>query len=58
MTTYRIIANNTSLGVPGDTINDEQLAGLSVPALVEGGFIEPIAVKPQTKSTKQHTDKE
>jgi|688.fasta_scaffold70987_6 hypothetical protein len=58
MTTYRIISNNTSLGVPGDTINDEDLAGLSVPALVEGGFIEPIAVKPQPKSTNKQTEKE
>jgi hypothetical protein len=58
MTTYRIISNNTSLGAPGDTINDEDLAGLSVPALVEGGFIEPIAVKPQTKSINKQTEKE
>ena len=58
MTTYRIISNNTSLGAPGDTINDEDLAGLSVPALVEGGFIEPIAVKPQSKSTNKQTETE
>ena len=58
MTTYRIIANNTALGAPGDTINDEDLAGLSVPALVEGGFIEPIAAKPRTKSTHKPTEKE
>ena len=58
MTTYRIIANNTSLGAPGDTINDEQLAGLSVPALVQGGFIEPIAVKPQPKPIHKPTEKE
>ena len=58
MTTYRILSNNTSLGVPGDTINDEALVGLSVPALVEGGFIEPIAAKPQVKSTNKQADKE
>lgn len=57
MTTYRIIANNTSLGVPGDTITDEQLAGFSVPALVEGGFIEAIAAKPP-KSINKPTEKE
>lgn len=51
MTTYRIIGNNTSLGQPGDTISAEQLDGLNVAALVEGGFIEPI-VKAQPKPTK------
>jgi len=54
MTTYRILSNNTSLGVSGDTISSEKLAGLNVAALVEGGFIEPIAAKP-IKSYKQST---
>jgi len=51
MTHYRITANNTSLGQPGDTISAEQLEGLNVAALVEGGFIEPV-VKAQPKPAK------
>lgn len=55
MTTYRIISDNTSLGKPGDTVNDAQLVDLNVAALVDGGHIEPIAAK-QPKSKDQ--DKE
>jgi len=58
MTTYRILSNNTSLGKPGDTINDEKLAGLNVPALVEGGVIEAIAAKPIKSFKSQPADKE
>lgn len=46
---YRIISNNTSLGTSGDTISDNDLLGLNVAALVTGGHIEPIVVKPTNK---------
>lgn len=45
MTTFRIISDSTSLGKPGDTVNDNDLVGLNVDALVEGGHLEPIAAK-------------
>ena len=50
MSNFRITSNNTTLGNSGDTISDAELVGLNVEALIEGGHIEPIAVKaPKSK---------
>ena len=51
MTTYKILSDNTTLGKPGATVSESDLAGLNIAALVSGGHIEPanIAAKKQDK---------
>ncbi len=44
MTTYKITSDNTTLGKNGDTVNADDLKGLNVDALIQGGHIEAVVV--------------
>lgn len=50
MTTYRILCDNFAGKNPGDTLTEQDLDGLNVQALIEGGHIE------STTKTKKDTE--
>lgn len=41
MTTYKVISDNLSGHQAGDTVTDEDLAGVNIAALIDGGHITP-----------------
>jgi hypothetical protein len=45
MTNYKVLSDNFSLGKQGDNINDANLVGLNVDALVDGGHLAEVNVK-------------
>ena len=46
MATYKITSDNTSLGERGKTVSDEDIFGLNVDSLIEGGHIAEVTNKP------------
>lgn len=52
MATYKITSDNTTLGKSGETVNDSDLAGLNVDALVAGGHIEPVSLSTRKSEKK------
>lgn len=53
MTTYKVTSDNTTLGKMGDVINNDDLAGLNVEALISGGHIaEAKMTKIETPTSK------
>lgn len=55
MTTYKIISDNTTLGKSGETVSNDDLAGLNVDALIAGGHLEPVSVT-QRKAEKKEQE--
>jgi len=45
MTTYKISNERCSLGAVGDSISDDDLAGMNIDALIDGGFITAVNAK-------------
>lgn len=52
MATYKVTSDRTSLGSMGATVDDADLEGVNVAALIEGGHISEI------KTSKAETSKE
>lgn len=50
MTTYKVLSDNVTWP-QGSTVTDEQLDGLNVQALIDGGHL-----KPETSNTKKDKD--
>ena len=55
MSTYKITSDNTVLGKAGDSVTADDLAGLNVDALIEGGHIAPVSVSSR-KTEKKDAD--
>jgi hypothetical protein len=53
MTTYKILSDNTTLGKPGSTVSETDLAGLNIAALVAGGHIEPASISAKRQDKKE-----
>jgi len=45
MTTYKITNERCSLGAVGDSISADDLAGINIDALIDGGFITAVSGK-------------
>ena len=52
MATYKVTSDNTSLGNIGDVVNNDDLVGLNVEALISGGHIT------EAKTVKTETSKD
>lgn len=53
MATYKVTSDNTSLGKMGDVVNNDDLAGLNVEALISGGHIAEVKTnKADTPTSK------
>jgi len=53
MPNYKIMSNNFSLGKQGDNINGDDLEGLNVQALVDGGHLAEVNVKVSKQEPKE-----
>jgi hypothetical protein len=53
MTTYRITSDRCSLGQIGDSITANDLAGLNIDALIDGGFITAASAKVSKQDIKE-----
>ena len=56
MTTYRVLSENCTLGKQGDTVTDDQLDGVNVAALVDGGHLAEVSVR-VSKTELKETEK-
>lgn len=56
MPNYKIMSDNCTLGAQGETISGDNLEGLNVKALVDGGHLAEVNVKVTKQDTKE-TDK-
>ena len=56
MANYKVMSDNCSLGAQGSNISGDDLEGLNVDALVEGGHLAEVNVKVLKQDTKE-TDK-
>lgn len=56
MTTYRVLSENCTLGKQGDTVTDDQLEGVNVAALVDGGHLAEVSVR-VSKTELKETEK-
>lgn len=56
MANYKVMSDNCSLGAQGTNISGDDLEGLNVAALVEGGHLAEVNVKVLKQDTKE-TDK-
>ena len=50
MSEYKIKAGNVTFGKPGETVNEKDLEGVNIEALIEGGHI--AATKPKKEDKK------
>ena len=53
MTNYKVISDNCTLGKQGDNINGDDLKGLNVDALVDGGHLAEVNVKVLKQEPKE-----
>ena len=53
MTSYRIQSDNCTLGKQGETISADDLNGLNVDALLDGGHLAEVNVKIPKQDTKE-----
>lgn len=53
MTNYKVISDNCTLGKQGDNINGDDLEGLNVGALVDGGHLAEVNVKVAKQEPKE-----
>jgi triosephosphate isomerase len=53
MATYKIISDRCSLGQIGDSITDDDLAGINIDALIDGGFIATASAKVSKQDIKE-----
>ena len=56
MPNYKVMSENCTLGKKGATISADDLGGVNVAALVEGGHLAEVNVKVPKQDTKE-TDK-
>jgi len=57
MTQYRIASERLTVGAMGQTVSDEDLAGLNIEALVAGGHLEKITTASKTKTNDNTEEK-
>lgn len=53
MTTYKISSDRCTLGAVGDSLTDDDLAGLNICALLDGGFITASNAKVSKQDIKE-----
>lgn len=53
MTTYKVTSNRIAGKQPGDSISDEELAGVNVDALIEAGHISKTEPRKPKQSEEQ-----
>jgi len=53
MTNYKVISENFTLGKQGDNINGDDLEGLNVDALIDGGHLAEVNVKVLKQEPKE-----
>jgi hypothetical protein len=56
MANYKVMSENCTLGKQGSNISSDDLAGLNVAALLDGGHLAEVNVKVPKQDTKE-TDK-
>jgi hypothetical protein len=53
MANYKVISDNCTLGKQGDTISADDLDGVNVDALLDGGHLAEVNVKVLKQDTKE-----